>query len=59
MPAEWKEKIDPIFFKYVLLFRVKSRKDVVDGIEKYKHNNLEIVHFKSRKAAYEWLKKLD
>jgi adenylate kinase family enzyme len=55
MPAEWKEKIDPLFFKYVLLFRLKSRKDVVNGIEKYKHDGLEIIRFRTRRAAYRWL----
>lgn len=58
MPDDWKEKIDPIFFKYVVLFKVKSRKDVVNGIEKYKHKNLQVIHFKSRKAAYKWLDSL-
>lgn len=55
MPDDWVEKIDPIFFKYVLLFRIKSRKDVVAGIEKYKHGNLEIITFTTRNAAYKWL----
>lgn len=55
MPDDWKEKINPVFFKYVILFRIKSRKDVINGIEKYKHNNLDVIHFKSRKAAYKWL----
>jgi adenylate kinase family enzyme len=55
MPSDWVEKIDPIFFKYVLLFRIKSRKDVVAGIEKYRHKNLEVITFTSRKAAYKWL----
>lgn len=58
MPDDWKEKIDPIFFKYVVLFKIKSRKDVINGIEKYNHNNLEVIHFKSRKAAYKWLNRL-
>ena len=58
MPDEWKEKIDPVFFKYVVLFRIKSRKDVIKGIEKYKHENLEVIQFKSRKAAYKWLESL-
>lgn len=58
MPDEWKEKLDPFFFKYVLLFRIKSRKNVTDGIEKYKHNNLNIIHFKTRKVAYQWLDKI-
>ncbi len=26
MPDEWVEKIDPLFFKFVVLFRIKSRK---------------------------------
>jgi len=56
MPDDWVEKIDPVFFKFVVLFRIKSRKDVVAGIETYKHDNLEILTFKTRKAAYEWLK---
>lgn len=55
MPDEWKEKLDPIFLKYVVLFRIKSRKDVVNGIEKYRHNDLNVLHFKTRKAAYRWL----
>lgn len=55
MPDDWKEKIDPLFLKYVFLFRIKSRKDVVNGIEKYKHKNLEILHFKTRRDAYRWL----
>ncbi len=58
MPDQWKEKIDPTFFKYVVLFRIKSRKDVLNGIEKYKHDDLEILHFKSRKSAYKWLDSL-
>jgi len=52
MPDGWKEKIDPVFFKYVVLFKLKSRKDVMNGIEKYKHKNLNILHFKTRKSAY-------
>jgi adenylate kinase family enzyme len=59
MPDDWKEKLDPEFFKYVLLFRIKSRKDVVDGIERYRHKALRVVTFKSRKAAYRWLGQLD
>jgi adenylate kinase family enzyme len=55
MPNDWTEKIDPVFFKFVVLFRVKSRKDVIKGIEKYKHDNLKILTFKTRKAAYRWL----
>lgn len=55
MPDEWKEKIKPIFFKYVILFRIKSRKDVINGVEKYKHKNLEVIRFKTRRAAYKWL----
>lgn len=55
MPDGWIEKIDPVFFKYVLLFRLKSRKDVVNGINKYKHDNLNVITFKTRKAAYKWL----
>ena len=58
MPDDWVEKIDPLFFKYVLLFRIKSRKDVTDGIEKHRHDMLDIFTFKSRKAAYKWLSKL-
>lgn len=58
MPDDWVERIDPGFFKFVLLFRFKSRKDVTDGIEKYKHDNLEVITFKNRKAAYNWLEKL-
>lgn len=58
MPEDWKEKIDPIFFKYVLLFKIKSRTDVVNGIEKYKHQGLDVIHFKTRKAAYKWLDKI-
>ena len=55
MPDDWVEKIDPIFFWYVLQFRSKSRKDVVEGIQQHKHDKLQILTFKSRKAAYEWL----
>lgn len=55
MPDEWKEKIDPLFFRYVLLFRIKSRKHVVGGIEEYKHDNLNVIHFRTRRAAYKWL----
>ncbi len=55
MPDDWVEKIDPIFFKFVVLFRIKSRKDVIAGIEKYKHDNLEVITFTTRKAAYQWL----
>ncbi len=55
MPDDWVEHIDPEFFKYVVLFRLKSRKDVVAGIEKHKHENLEVLTFKTRKAAYKWL----
>ncbi|NBU34273.1 AAA family ATPase [bacterium] len=58
MPDDWIEKIDPVFFKYVVLFRLKSRKDVVDGINKYRHNNLNVITFKTRKAAYKWLDEL-
>lgn len=57
MPNDWVERINPVFFKYVVLFRIKSRKDVLAGIEKYKHDNLEIITFKSRRAAYKWLAK--
>lgn len=55
MPDDWVEKIDPIFFKFVVLFRIRSRKDVLAGIEKYKHKDLEVITFKTRKAAYRWL----
>lgn len=57
MPDDWVEKINPIFFKFVVLFRLKSRKDVIAGIDKYKHDNLEILTFKTRKSAYNWLEK--
>ncbi len=56
MPDDWIEKIDPAFFKYVVLFRLKSRKDVTDGIKKYKHDDLNVLTFKTRKAAYQWLR---
>jgi adenylate kinase family enzyme len=55
MPDDWKEKLNPIFFKYVVLFRLKSRKDVVQGIETYKHKDLTVITFRTRKAAYTWL----
>ena len=55
MPDDWNEKIDPVFFKFVVLFRIKSRKDVLAGIEKYRHANLEVITFKTRNAAYKWL----
>ncbi len=58
MPDDWVEKINPVFFKFVVMFRIKSRKDVLAGIEKYKHKDLEILTFKSRKAAYKWLDEL-
>lgn len=57
MPDDWVEKIDPIFFKFVVLFRIKSRKDVIAGIEKYKHDNLEVITFTTRRAAYQWMDK--
>ena len=59
MPDDWVEKINLVFFKFVVMFRINSRQDVLDGIEKYKHKNLEIITFKSRKAAYKWLDKLE
>lgn len=55
MPDDWVEKIDPVFFKFVVLFRIKSRKDILAGIEKYNHEGLEVITFKTRKAAYKWL----
>lgn len=55
MPDDWVERIDPVFFKFVVLFRHKSRKDVLAGIEKYRHPNLKVITFKTRKAAYKWL----
>lgn len=55
MPDDWVEKIDPVFLKFVIMFRIKSRKDVISGIKKYKHKNLEILTFKTRKSAYKWL----
>lgn len=57
MPDDWIEKIDPIFFKFVVLFRIKSRKDVLAGIEKYRHENLEVITFRTRKSAYKWLER--
>ena len=57
MPDDWIEKIDSIFFRFVILFRIRSRKDVLAGIEKYKHANLEDITFKTRRAAYKWLQK--
>ncbi len=56
MPDDWVEKINLEFFKFVVLFRIRSRQDVLDGIEKYRHKNLEVITFKSRKTAYNWLK---
>lgn len=56
MPEDWTERIDPLFFKFVVLFRIKSRKDVLAGIEKHKHNKLDVLVFKRRNAAYRWLK---
>ena len=59
MPADWVEKINPEFFKYVVLFKIKSRKNITNGISKYNHENLNVMIFKKRKDAYKWLEQLN
>ncbi len=58
MPDDWTEKINMEFLKYVVLFRIKSRKDVVNGINTYRHKDLTVLQFTSRRAAYRWLAQL-
>jgi adenylate kinase family enzyme len=55
MPTDWQEKINFEFLKYVLRFKKYSRKKLLSEIEKYKHKNLEVHIFTSRKQAYKWL----
>jgi len=55
MPDDWVEKISPDFLKCGILFRFKSRKNVLSGKKKYKQNNLKIITFKNRKSAYKWI----
>jgi adenylate kinase family enzyme len=56
MPADWVERINLEFFKYVVMFNIKSRKNITNGISKYNHENLNVLTFKKRKDAYKWLR---
>jgi adenylate kinase family enzyme len=59
MPESWEEKFNFEFIKYVLFFNWKSRPKLVNEIERYRHEKLDVNVFKSRKEAYKWLKKLE
>jgi adenylate kinase family enzyme len=58
MPEDWQEKLNWEFLRYVYRFNKDSRQKLVDEMEKFKHKNLEIHTFTSRKKAYKWLENI-
>lgn len=59
MPDDWQEKLNLEFIIYVLKFKKKSRQKLINEIKAYGHKELDVKIFKSRKAAYNWLKSLN
>ncbi len=58
MPEDWQDKLNWEFVRYVYRFKKDSRKKLVSEIEKYRHDDLDVQVFKTRKQAYKWLKSL-
>ena len=58
MPEDWEEKLSWEFIRYIYRFKKDSRQKLLNEIEQYRHDGLSVHIFKSRKAAYTWLKTL-
>lgn len=58
MPEDWKETLNWEFVRYVFRFKKDSRQKLLNEIEQFRHDNLEVHIFNTRKQAYKWLEKL-